>query len=444
MNFQGVLGHEFVGTVIQVYQEDGVSSFSYLVHQRVCGEINLPCKTCSVCCIRDDQETVQEEDKRTTTTRRRQDAILARNHCPRRTVLGILNKQGTMAQYLTLPISNLHVVPSRIPDPIAVFAEPLAAALRIVEQNLIVFPFQLLASDSTSTPTMTRTVAIAATTGITSTPSKVAILGDGKLGLMIAHVLGRIFLQHLLYPYFFSSSTEHQPFLSSLSTTTTSEILTRSETTTTNFARTVNETKCYLKNLATKYSWIETHKPTLIGKHVEKLNLLKNPFVDADNNDDGDSNDKNSSSSSSLIHTVLLSECMDVTTWNGVSLQYSSQFDVVIDATGSPSGLTLASKLCKPLGTLVLKTTCATGSAFNTAPFVIDELHVVGSRCGPIDQALDFLNTYYETDPPVPQKEEKEDDLLNLPMTLRKLAPFYVDRLIHGIYPIKVRCLYHP
>ena len=69
-----------------------------------------------------------------------------------------------------------------------------------------------------------------------------------------------------------------------------------------------------------------------------------------------------------------------------------AQYDVVVDATGSPSGLNLAAGLCRPMGTLVLKSTCAAGEKFNAAPFVIDELKVVGSRCGPIDKALELLN----------------------------------------------------
>ena len=63
----------------------------------------------------------------------------------------------------------------------------------------------------------------------------------------------------------------------------------------------------------------------------------------------------------------------------------------MVDATGSPAGLDLARQLCRPLGTLVLKSTCAAGADFNTAPFVVDELRVVGSRCGPMKPALELL-----------------------------------------------------
>jgi threonine dehydrogenase-like Zn-dependent dehydrogenase len=69
----------------------------------------------------------------------------------------------------------------------------------------------------------------------------------------------------------------------------------------------------------------------------------------------------------------------------------AAAFDVVVDATGSPAGLDLARQLCCPLGTLVLKSTCAAGADFNTAPFVIDELRVAGSRCGPFEPALELL-----------------------------------------------------
>jgi threonine dehydrogenase-like Zn-dependent dehydrogenase len=70
---------------------------------------------------------------------------------------------------------------------------------------------------------------------------------------------------------------------------------------------------------------------------------------------------------------------------------HKAQFDVVVDATGSPQGLRLAAGLCRPMGTLVLKSTCAEGEKFNAAPFVIDELRVVGSRCGPFPEAIQLL-----------------------------------------------------
>ena len=89
----------------------------------------------------------------------------------------------------------------------------------------------------------------------------------------------------------------------------------------------------------------------------------------------------------------LVAECRDAAAPNGVAKPYAGAFDVVVDATGSPAGLALAASLCRPMGKLVLKSTCASGSEqFNAAPFVIDELQVVGSRCGPIDKALEMLH----------------------------------------------------
>ena len=101
---------------------------------------------------------------------------MSRNHCPNRTVIGILNQNGTFAEYMTLPLSNLHVVHESIPDEIAVFAEPLAAACRVVEQGLVQFRY----SDGGGEECRGG--------------DRVAILGDGKLGLCIAEILGREYL----------------------------------------------------------------------------------------------------------------------------------------------------------------------------------------------------------------------------------------------------------
>ena len=120
--------------------EGGVStiprrSLKCLLIWRVCGDINLACADCNVCSLHTDR---------------------SRNHCPNRTVLGIMNKDGTMAEFLTLPVRNLHVVPDSVTDEEAVFTEPLAAACRVVEQGLV------------------------------QQNDKVAVLGDGKLGLMVS------------------------------------------------------------------------------------------------------------------------------------------------------------------------------------------------------------------------------------------------------------------
>jgi threonine dehydrogenase-like Zn-dependent dehydrogenase len=126
--FQGIPGHEFVADVIDA--EDKA-----LIGKRVVGEINLACGTCSWC-----QRSMGR-------------------HCPTRTVLGIVKHPGAFAESLTLPVANLHLVPAEIPDEVAVFTEPVAAACAILEQVTV----------DAGTP--------------------VAVLGDGKLGLLAAMVL---------------------------------------------------------------------------------------------------------------------------------------------------------------------------------------------------------------------------------------------------------------
>jgi threonine dehydrogenase-like Zn-dependent dehydrogenase len=128
MGFKGVMGHEFVGEVVDAEDTSWLG-------KRVVGEINIACGSCSLC-----------------------KAGLQR-HCPERTVLGILSKEGAFAEYLTLPLSNLHLVPENIPDEKAVFTEPLAAALQILEQIQV------------------------------GPDDRVAVIGDGKLGLLIALVM---------------------------------------------------------------------------------------------------------------------------------------------------------------------------------------------------------------------------------------------------------------
>lgn len=220
---------------------------------------------------------------------------MSRNHCPHRTVLGILQRNGTMAEYLTLPVRNLHLVPDDVSDEVAVFAEPLAAACRIPEQGLI------------------------------EETDQIAVLGDGKLGLMIAEVLGRSYDNVVLF-----------------------------------------------------------------GKHPHKLNLVK----------------------SSGVSCRLVDEIKDTTTYNGITAEQTAKYDVVVEATGSPAGLTLATNLCRPMGTVVLKSTCAACEQFNAAPFVIHELRIVGSRCGPIDKALELLNL-------------KED-----------MKPIHVEKYITKVFPL--------
>lgn len=129
--FQGVLGHEFVGTVEGVGSEKDADWLS----RRVVGGINLGCQTCDECRSRGPE------------------------HCPNRIVLGIIAKDGAFATYLTLPVVNLHAVPPNVADEQAVFTEPLAAALRIREQVKV-------------RPT-----------------ARTAVVGPGRLGLLIGQVL---------------------------------------------------------------------------------------------------------------------------------------------------------------------------------------------------------------------------------------------------------------
>jgi threonine dehydrogenase-like Zn-dependent dehydrogenase len=235
MGFHGVLGHEFVGIVEDVNTIDGADDElkHKWVGKRVCGDINVGCATCRVCTDADQLDACCTK--------------LSRNHCPNRTVLGILNRNGTMAEYLTLPARNLHLVPDDVSDEVAVFAEPLAAACRIPEQGLVNYNLER--------------------------PDRVAILGDGKLGLMIAEVLGREHSRHEL----------------------------------------------------------SSDKPILFGKHQHKLDLVKESGVDC----------------------KMVSECQDETAFNGVAAEHAGKYDVVVDATGSPAGLSLAAGLCRPMGTLV-------------------------------------------------------------------------------------------
>mmetsp|Transcript_6848 Transcript_6848/g.10068 ORF Transcript_6848/g.10068 Transcript_6848/m.10068 type:complete len:405 (-) Transcript_6848:7-1221(-) len=277
MGFQGILGHEFVGIVHSVNGSAAQRDAWTWIGKRVCGDINICCQSCDICSLGTDR---------------------SRNHCPNRTVLGILNKDGTMAEYLTLPINNLHEVPENVSDGDAVFAEPLAAACRIVEQNVINFD-----------------------------EDRVAILGDGKLGLMIAEVLGREFLKA-------QDDTEKSKGVEGKS----------------------------------------VPKPLLLGKHANKMKLVEESGVQCRN----------------------ISDCKDEE--GNIRPEYTQQFDVVIDATGNSAGIAISTSLTRPMGTIVLKSTCASGDLFNAAPFVIDELKVVGSRCGPFPKALQLLSISDDSD----------------------------------------------
>lgn len=212
------------------------------------------------------------------------------------------------AEYMLLPIINMHKVPNSLPDEIAVFAEPLAAACRVVEQGLVQFMYPHNSCKKHARG-----------------GDKVAILGDGKLGLCVAEILGREYLSCINDTNIHDSDNNNNKIAPA---------------------------------------------PTLFGKHQHKLNLV----------------------SDSGVQMRLVSECYTDEQQSSISPQHMNQYDVVIDATGNPNGLSLAMSLCRPLGTLVLKSTCASGvKGFHSAPIVIDELKVVGSRCGPIHRALELL-----------------------------------------------------
>ena len=231
MGFTGVPGHEFVGEV-----SDGPDE---LVGQRVVGEINFACGSCEFC------------------------ARGLGRHCPRRSVMGILNADGAFAEYLAVPVANLHRVPDNLTDEEAVFTEPLAAALEILDQVQV------------------------------SPGDEILVLGDGKLGNLCAQALR-----------------------------------------------------------------LTGAKVTVLGKHRDKLELVKRAGV----------------------RTVLLND------WQ------PRLFDIVVEATGSASGLELALRTVRPRGTLVLKSTIAGNHQVSLAPIVINEINLVGSRCGLFPPALEALN----------------------------------------------------
>ena len=230
LGFTGVPGHEFVGSV-----REGPGEW---VGKRVVGEINFGCDACESC---------------------RRD--LSR-HCPNRRVMGIVNADGAFAEYVAVPVVNLHAVPESISDEEAVFTEPLAAAFEILTQMQF------------------------------SPGDEVLVLGDGKLGNLCAQVL------------------------------------------------------C-----------LTGAKITALGKHAGKLALLKKAGV----------------------RTIQLDD------WQ------PRLFDVVVEATGSAAGLELALGAVRPRGTLILKSTIAGNHEVSLATIVINEINVIGSRCGPFADALDAL-----------------------------------------------------
>jgi threonine dehydrogenase-like Zn-dependent dehydrogenase len=249
--FRGTPGHEFVGEVMDVR---GVAASERAKWQgrRVCGEINVACSAygfsppCSFC-----QRGLK-------------------THCARRTVLGIVGQDGAFAEYLTLPLENLHLVPNSVEDQSAVFVEPLAAACEILEQVKV--------------------------SGI----RRAAVLGDGKLAQLIARVL------HTKIPHV-----------------------------------------------------------VMYGKHAKKLELARRVGIET----------KRVRGDSSDLKNIR------------------ETFALLVEATGSPTGLALAQQMTEARGTLVLKSTFHGAAPVETWPIVVKELTVLGSRCGPFAKALALLRT---------------------------------------------------
>lgn len=249
--FHGTPGHEFVGEVADVRSVSAGERRRWL-GRRVTGEINVTCSAygyrplCALC--------------------RRG----LKTHCVRRTVLGIVAHDGTFAEYLALPLENLHAIPDSVSDEQAVFVEPLAAACEILDQlNLMKF-------------------------------RQAAVLGDGKLAQLIARVL-RTRLPHVV----------------------------------------------------------------MYGKHQTKLALARRAGISPQR------------------------VCGSAANLKRIKESYA----LVVEATGSPSGLALAQHMTEPRGTLVLKSTFHGAAAVETWPIVVKEITVVGSRCGPFAKAITLLRS---------------------------------------------------
>jgi threonine dehydrogenase-like Zn-dependent dehydrogenase len=230
--YTGIPGHEFVGRV-----EQGPVEW---LGRRVVGEINASCGHCRFC-LRG-QPT----------------------HCENRTVLGIVNRNGAFAEYLTLPIANLHPVPDNIPTEVATFTEPLAAALEIQQQ-----------------------VSIGAA-------ERVLVVGDGKLGQLVAQTLALIGCDLLV-----------------------------------------------------------------VGRHREKLVALEQ---------------------------------------RGIAVGFADavvdrSFDLSVECTGNPEGFAIARRALRSRGILVLKSTYAGHLTIDASSLVVDEITLIGSRCGPFKPALELLRT---------------------------------------------------
>ncbi|MBI5961858.1 MAG: alcohol dehydrogenase catalytic domain-containing protein [Chloroflexi bacterium] len=238
--YTGILGHEFVGEVVEAPDASWIG-------QRVAGEINAVCGQCEACL-----------NGRPT-------------HCENRTVLGIANRNGVFAEYTTLPLENLYRVPDTVPDELAVFIEPLAAALEIQQQ------IQIRPTD------------------------RVLLVGAGRLGQLIAQTLAL--------------------------------------------------TGCDLH---------------VVARHSTQQKLLSARGI-------------------SLISEENIRQ---------------GKWDIVVEATGSADGFYLARRAVRPRGTMVLKSTYKGEMSVNFSSIVVDEINIIGSRCGPFDPAVRLLEKR-EVDPGV-------------------------------------------
>jgi threonine dehydrogenase-like Zn-dependent dehydrogenase len=235
--FRGTLGHEFVGVVERAPGAPGLEG------RRVVGEINAGCGACEQC--------------------RAGDA----RHCPARTVLGIHGRDGAFAELLQLPVANLLPIPDELADERAVFTEPLAAAVAITERVSV------------------------------EPCARVAVVGDGKLGLLCAQAL---------------------------------KVLTGA-------------------------------RVSLVGRHQSKLDIARRRDIETFKADE-------------------------------LPASFARAFDVTVEASGSPGGFETALRLLRPRGTLVLKSTFHGVTELNFAPVVVDEISIVGSRCGRFAPALELLS----------------------------------------------------
>ena len=283
--FRGIPGHEFVGVVEGVSRDEDRKWLG----RRVVGEINIGCGHCHWC------------------------ASGVKEHCGERRVLGIRGHDGAFAEFVTLPAANLHAIPDHVGDRMAVFVEPIAAACRILEQVDI--------GEGTS----------------------VAVLGDGRLGLLIGQVLQ----------------------------TRSSRIM-------------------------------------LFGRHSEKLEIARALGLSCiDTRDAGASSDGGSRSPLPPPSPRLrrgLAEALRA------EADTTHRFDVVVDATGRPEGLTRALELVHPRGTVVMKSTFHGEAPVATWPAVVNEVLLVGSRCGPFARAIELLSSgSIRTDPLISSVMRFED-----------------------------------